>query len=156
MPRPWLVLRQILVQDLAEEELCALVLRVTEEPVRLALLDDLSRIHENNPVGDDVLRLIFVACHPVLSPEARVALTLKMVGGLATPDIARAFLLPEATLAPFMTARQAPRVAFSELIERGMISASDPDLLHVVDDAEAAVDYVVSAARRLRDGRAGA
>lgn len=53
----------------------------------------------DNPVGDDVLRLIFVACHPVLSPEARVALTLKMVGGLATPDIARAFLLPEATLA---------------------------------------------------------
>ena len=42
------------------------------------------------------------------------------------------------------------------MIERGMISASDPDLLHVVDDAEAAVDYVVSAARRLRDGRAGA
>jgi len=53
----------------------------------------------DNPVGDDVLRLMFVACHPVLSPEARVALTLKMVGGLATPDIARAFLLPEATLA---------------------------------------------------------
>lgn len=53
----------------------------------------------DNPVGDDVLRLIFVACHPVLSPEARVALTLKMVGGLATPDIARAFLVPEATLA---------------------------------------------------------
>ena len=42
------------------------------------------------------------------------------------------------------------------MIERGMISASDPDLLHVVDDAEAAVDYVVSAARRLRHGRAGA
>ncbi|WP_018228026.1 RNA polymerase sigma factor [Methyloversatilis universalis] len=53
----------------------------------------------DNPVGDDVLRLIFVACHPVLPPEARVALTLKMVGGLATPDIARAFLVPEATLA---------------------------------------------------------
>lgn len=53
----------------------------------------------DNPVGDDVLRLIFVACHPVLSPEARVALTLKMVGGLTTPDIARAFLVPEATLA---------------------------------------------------------
>ena len=44
----------------------------------------------------------------------------------------------------------------TSMIERGMISASDPDLLHVVDDAEAAVDYVVSAARRLRDGRAGA
>ena len=44
----------------------------------------------------------------------------------------------------------------TSMIERGMIAASDPDLLHVVDDAEAAVDYVVSAARRLRDGRAGA
>ena len=44
----------------------------------------------------------------------------------------------------------------TSMIERGMISTSDPDLLHVVDDAEAAVDYVVSAARRLRDGRAGA
>ena len=44
----------------------------------------------------------------------------------------------------------------TSMIERGMISASDPDLLHVVDDAEAAVDYVVSAARRLRDGRVGA
>jgi RNA polymerase sigma factor (sigma-70 family) len=53
----------------------------------------------DEPIGDDVLRLMFVACHPVLSVEARVALTLKMVGGLATPDIARAFLVPEATLA---------------------------------------------------------
>ena len=44
----------------------------------------------------------------------------------------------------------------TSMIERGMIAASDPDLLHVVDEAEAAVDYVVSAARRLRDGRAGA
>ena len=44
----------------------------------------------------------------------------------------------------------------TSMIERGMIAASDPDLLHVVDDAEEAVDYVVSAARRLRDGRAGA
>jgi predicted RNA polymerase sigma factor len=46
-----------------------------------------------------VLRLMFVACHPVLSNEARAALTLKLVGGLATPEIARAFLVPEATVA---------------------------------------------------------
>lgn len=50
-------------------------------------------------VEDDVLRLVFIACHPVLSREARVALTLRLVGGLATDEIARAFLVPEATLA---------------------------------------------------------
>jgi RNA polymerase sigma factor (sigma-70 family) len=50
-------------------------------------------------VEDDVLRLVFIACHPVLTREARVALTLRLVGGLATPEIARAFLVPEATLA---------------------------------------------------------
>ena len=49
--------------------------------------------------GDDLLRLIFVACHPVLSAEARVALTLRLLGGLTTPEIARAFLVPEATVA---------------------------------------------------------
>ena len=50
-------------------------------------------------VGDDLLRLMFVACHPVLSTEARVALTLRLVGGLTTGEIARAFLVPEPTVA---------------------------------------------------------
>jgi len=50
-------------------------------------------------IDDDVLRLIFVACHPVLSAEARAALTLKLVGGLSTLEIARAFLVPEPTVA---------------------------------------------------------
>jgi len=50
-------------------------------------------------VGDDLLRLIFTACHPVLSPEARVALTLRLLGGLTTDEIARAFLVPEPTIA---------------------------------------------------------
>jgi RNA polymerase sigma factor (sigma-70 family) len=50
-------------------------------------------------IGDDLLRLIFTACHPVLSPEARVALTCKVVGGLSTAEIARAFLSPESTVA---------------------------------------------------------
>lgn len=49
--------------------------------------------------GDDLLRLIFIACHPVLSTDARVALTLRVLGGLTTPEIARAFLVPEATVA---------------------------------------------------------
>ena len=50
-------------------------------------------------IGDDLLRLIFTACHPVLSTDARVALTLRLLGGLATHEIARAFLVPEATIA---------------------------------------------------------
>jgi RNA polymerase sigma factor (sigma-70 family) len=50
-------------------------------------------------VGDDLLRLMFTACHPVLSMEARVALTLRLVGGLTTGEIARAFLVPEPTVA---------------------------------------------------------
>jgi RNA polymerase sigma factor (sigma-70 family) len=50
-------------------------------------------------IGDDMLRLVFTACHPVLSTEARVALTLKMLAGLSTAEIARAFLVPEPTIA---------------------------------------------------------
>jgi RNA polymerase sigma factor (sigma-70 family) len=50
-------------------------------------------------VGDDLLRLVFIACHPVLATEARVALTLRLLGGLTTDEIARAFLVPEATVA---------------------------------------------------------
>src|SRR5207237_7792039 len=53
----------------------------------------------DDDVDDDLLRLIFTACHPVLSPEARVALTLRLLGGLTTDEIARAFLVPEATVA---------------------------------------------------------
>jgi len=54
---------------------------------------------EMSPIGDDRLRLIFTCCHPALAPEARVALTLRTLGGLTTPEIARAFLVPEPTLA---------------------------------------------------------
>jgi RNA polymerase sigma factor (sigma-70 family) len=53
----------------------------------------------DDPVGDDLLRLIFIACHPVLSTEARVALTLRLIGGLTTDEIARAFLVGEPTVA---------------------------------------------------------
>jgi RNA polymerase sigma factor (sigma-70 family) len=70
--------------------LIARELGVAEEPDLDAELDD--------DVGDDVLRLMFTCCHPVLSTEARVALTLRMIGGLKTPEIARAFLVPEPTL----------------------------------------------------------
>jgi len=53
----------------------------------------------DDDIGDDLLRLIFTACHPVLSSEARVALTLRLLGGLTTEEIARAFLVPEPTIA---------------------------------------------------------
>ena len=53
----------------------------------------------DDEVGDDLLRLIFIACHPVLSTEGRVALTLRLLGGLTTEEIARAFLVPEPTIA---------------------------------------------------------
>jgi RNA polymerase sigma factor (sigma-70 family) len=59
-----------------------------------ALIDAL-----DDDIGDDMLRLIFTACHPVLSIEAQVALTLRLLGGLTTDEIARAFLVPEATVA---------------------------------------------------------
>ena len=53
----------------------------------------------DDPVGDDLLRLVFIACHPALATEARVALTLRLLGGLTTAEIARAFLVPEPTVA---------------------------------------------------------
>ncbi len=53
----------------------------------------------DDDIGDDLLRLIFTACHPVLSTESRVALTLRLLGGLTTDEIARAFLVPEPTVA---------------------------------------------------------
>jgi RNA polymerase sigma-70 factor (ECF subfamily) len=61
------------------------------EPELVAAIDD--------DVGDDLLRLVFVACHPVLSTDARVALTLRLLGGLTTEEIARAYLVPEPTIA---------------------------------------------------------
>lgn len=53
----------------------------------------------DDDIGDDLLRLIFTACHPVLPPEGRIALTLRLLGGLSTEEIARAFLVPEPTMA---------------------------------------------------------
>ena len=61
-------------------------------------VDALGATREDD-IGDDLLRLVFTACHPVLSADARVALTLRLLGGLTTDEIARAFLLPAATIA---------------------------------------------------------
>jgi RNA polymerase sigma factor (sigma-70 family) len=69
----------------------AMMERERRTPDLAAAIDD--------DVGDDLLRLVFTCCHPVLSEEARVALTLRMLGGLTTQEIARAFLVPEPTVA---------------------------------------------------------
>jgi RNA polymerase sigma-70 factor, ECF subfamily len=81
----------------------------------------------DDEVGDDLLRLVFISCHPVLSREAQVALTLRLLGGLSTVEIARAFLVPESTIAQRIVRAKRTlseaRVAFevprgSELTER--------------------------------------
>ena len=63
------------------------------------LLQEESEPEEVGPVADDTLRLVFTCCHPALSTPAQVALTLRLVGGLQTPQIARAFLVAEPTMA---------------------------------------------------------
>lgn len=67
------------------------------QPQPLPAPDDSEALQDD--IGDDLLRLMFVACHPVLPADARVALTLRLLGGLTTEEIARAFLLPEPTIA---------------------------------------------------------
>ncbi|MGE0815793.1 MAG: RNA polymerase sigma factor [Vicinamibacterales bacterium] len=89
-------------------------------------------------VPDDVLRLMFMACHPVLAPEAQVALTLRVVGGLTTGEIARAFLVPEATMAQRLVrakrllARERPPVELPAGEARRARVASVLDVLYLV------------------------
>jgi RNA polymerase sigma factor (sigma-70 family) len=86
-------------------------------------------------VDDDLLRLIFIACHPVLSRDARAALTLKMLGGLTTEEIARAFLVPESTMAQrIVRAKRAlgeARVPF-ELPQAGELQSRLASVLEVI------------------------
>ena len=82
--------------------------RVERQQLQVELEQEIpsSASFEESPddiVGDDLLRLVFVACHPVLSSEARVALTLRLLGGLTTDEIAGAFLVPEPTVAQRIT-----------------------------------------------------
>jgi RNA polymerase sigma-70 factor, ECF subfamily len=73
--------------------------RPGREAQAAALLGEPEPDLEAGPVEDDQLRLIFTCCHPALAPEARIALTLRLIAGLQTPEIARAFLVPEPTIA---------------------------------------------------------
>ncbi len=70
-----------------------------EVELQQAFVDAGPEAAADDHIGDDLLRLVFVACHPVLSQDARVALTLRLLGGLTTDEIARAFLVPEPTVA---------------------------------------------------------
>jgi len=84
-------LRRRTLLDRKHEELGRDLEERLETPDLVSAIDD--------DIGDDLLRLVFTACHPVLSTEARVALTLRLLGGLTTEEIARAFLVPEPTVA---------------------------------------------------------
>ena len=68
-----------------------------------AMLQDDTPAEPTGPVTDDRLRLIFTCCHPALAPENRIALTLRLLGGLTVAEIAHAFLVPETTMAQRMT-----------------------------------------------------
>ena len=87
------LLRRKKLHQSKEEELG----REIEGQLRMAAPDIDAALDDD--IGDDLLRLVFIACHPVLSTEARVALTLRLLGGLTTDEIARAFLVPEPTIA---------------------------------------------------------
>jgi len=85
--------------------------------------------HEpTGPVEDDRLRLIFTCCHPALAPEARIALTLRLLGGLKVPEIAQAFLVPETTMAQRIT-RAKKKIAAAKVPYRVPEAADLPDRL---------------------------
>src|SRR6188508_23339 len=90
-------LRHLKMQDEKHEEI-GHDLEAQEALVVPDFVDALDAARQDE-IGDDLLRLIFTACHPVLSTDARVALTLKLLGGLSTHEIARAYLVPEPTIA---------------------------------------------------------
>src|SRR4051812_17388471 len=92
-------------------------------------LDDLDGLVDVVP--DDQLRLIFLCCHPSLAPDAQVALTLRLLGGLDTPEIARAFLVPEATLAQRIV-RAKRKLRDNHAPYRVPRAAELPDRLHSV------------------------
>ena len=102
-PRGWLIhvaarrMTDALRSDIARREREAALVR-QEWPFR-----DPTSVEHDTGDGDDTLTLLFMCCHPALTPSSAIALTLRAIGGLATPEIARAFLVPEATMAKRIT-----------------------------------------------------
>ncbi len=143
-PAAWLVasaknraldqLRHLALRGRRLEEL-GLDLEAQQALIVPDFVDGLDAARRDATIGDDLLRLIFTACHPVLGLDARVALTLKLLGGLSTAEIARAFLVPEPTIAQRIVRAKktlaAAKVPF-ELPEGGALAERLAAVLEVV------------------------
>jgi RNA polymerase sigma-70 factor (ECF subfamily) len=105
-------------------------LRDAKHQAALMLHDD-TPVEPTGPIEDDRLRLVFTCCHPALAPEARIALTLRLLGGLTVAEIARAFFLPEATLGQRIT-RAKKKIAAAKVPYRVPEAADLPARLDAV------------------------
>jgi RNA polymerase sigma-70 factor (ECF subfamily) len=115
--------------------------RTLETKLPLLLEDDMTEVPEPDTIPDDRLRLIFTCCHPALAPEAQIALTLRLVCGFATPDIAAAFLVAEATMAARLT-RAKKKIAAARI----------PYVVPAAEDLPARVDAALSVVHLLYAG----
>jgi RNA polymerase sigma factor (sigma-70 family) len=104
-PGAWLMLtaKHRAIDRLRRDERLRDKLRLLGRELETAPDDDFDAVADEERIDDDLLRLMFISCHPALPVEARIALTLRLLGGLTTEEIARGFLAPEATIAKRIT-----------------------------------------------------